>query len=1118
MRRPFPAAYALVAALLVCTGSLCAAVETNGPVRAVVVTTNASGNRHFAFELTNGVAEVVPFAPDVVRVRFHFGSTLYAREEIAIARPFSNWPSFVQSYTASSTNLVITTDQLQVEVVLSNRFLVHFRTPAGVDLLHDRSIEFDTGYHMIVDTGAYEQVSWPNGVSSVSNRPSGFKLRAVKAMEEGTGFFGLGDAAGPLNRRGRVIQAWNQDTYQFTEAHNPKYMALPFWYGVHPPSSTNAARAYGVFFHNPARPVVDFSRGDGTYTFEAGDDQLDYFLFGGGAGHAMTAVLDRFTELTGRPAFLPKWAYGYHQSRHSYYTQQDAMDLIATFRASNIPLDAVYLDIGVQADGPAQMSFDPASYTNVPALAAYATNQGVQLVPIVEPLLHTNDPLYGEAFTNLYFLKQNNLANYVGSNFLGEVSWLDFSITNAVSWWVAHLTNYFASNGLAAVWNDLNEPNENAMPLDALWYLNGRYGDFTTNDTRRWHAVNKNTYGLWQVRASDEALRRHRPALRPFVLSRAAWPGAQAYAAGWSGDNASTFDHLRFNTRLASSVLISGQANYGNDVGGFVGAATAELLTRWLQAGLVHPLYRNHNFLDLMTPNPQEPWVFGEDWTSFNRRAIELRYELMPYLYALAHAAATSGVPLARPVLFEFSDDTNTWSANEYEQLVGCDLLAAPVLADGERTRTVYLPAGTDWYYLEDDALYVGGQTVTVRAAVSVLPLFVRAGAILPRGPAVAHTGVAPADWLDVHLWPGATNRFDLYEDDGFSTNWIAGDWAVTPFLLDGTSDRLALSIGARTGNYATAARDWFVVAHGLSAVTSVTAGGSALTRYGNREALSNAAGHGWAYDSAARLAVARVADSGPAAELVFHGGGASATASVFASSYTNMAVAGTFTLWNESKRNMRRVGPHQWAAVLRLPSSPREAFKFVAADDWGVANWGENSPTNAAVPMQGQADLSGVDIVLSNLVSGLYTFSFNETGLAYSVTWAAQTDVDGDGMDDAWEEANGLNPLLAGDAALDADGDGAANRAEYAAGSSPVDRADRFAVAGQQPIPSGIQLTWTAVTGRLYAVWSTTNLPAAASWQPVAGLSNLSGSGTLTATATSDLPVRAYRVEALGP
>ncbi len=1093
-----------------------AAPRTNGAVQVWSVRTNDAGHRSLFVNLaTNGIAEVIPYAPDVVRVRFYFlGTTnFFEREEVSIAKPLAQWPSFAATFSAASpTNFLIQTDQLNVEVVFSNRFQVHFKDSLGRDLLRDRQLEWDSAYFMANDTSAFAQISWPEGSAGVSNRPSGFKVRSVKEMPGNAAFFGLGDEAGALNRRGRVFQFWTQDTFAFSELRNPKYTALPFWYGVLPATTNRGAYSYGIFFNNPARPVVDLSLTNGTYSFEAGDDQIDYFFFAGGSDNTMPAVIDRFSELTGRPMFLPKWGYGYHQSRHSYLTAAEVTNVITTFRALDIPVDAVYLDIGHQNNGgqPHQLTFNSA-YSNPPALVGYAASNGVQLVPIVEPLLTTNDPLYAVAASNLYFIKDNGLANYLGSNYLGFVSWLDWSIQGTRDWWTGLLTNYLASNGFHGIWNDLTEPNENEMPLNTLWYLDGRYGDFTTNDTRKWTAVNRNTYSLLQAQVTYGALKKQNPALRPFALSRSAWPGIQAYALGWSGDNASTYDHMRYDQRVVLSTMISGQAQSGSDIGGFVGNVNSSLLTRWLEAGVLAPFYRNHSNFNTAD---QEPWVFGNSATLFNRHWIQFRYRMMPFLYSLAYGASTNGLPMNVPTAFFFMSDTNTWRLNDTEFLVGSHLLAAPVLDENVNTRSLYLPAGATWFHWDTDQIYSGGQTVVVPASLSQLPLFARSGAIIPMGPAMKFVYEYVPGWLDIHVWPGATNRFVMFEDDGRTTNYLAGIFARTPFSLSGSADALNFTVHARTGSFDPGSRDLYIVAHAMSNVISVTANGVPLARRANRAELTNSAGEGWAYDTATRLTTVKIADSGAERVLEMSANSDAPAPVSFPSVYTSMAVAGTFNLWNEAAQNMRLVSSSQWACVLALEATPKLEFKFVANNSWSAANWGLSTQPQFSVPLAGVGVSNAPNIVISNLSAGVYTLHFNDSTRAFRIDHASAMDSDGDGMDDAWELYYGLNPLLASDALLDLDGDGVVNRSEYVAGTRPVDVLDYFAITAHAASPTnGVLVSWSAVSGRYYQVFYATNLVSVPAFFALPSFSNLTGNGPVTIADTNGAPHRAYRV-----
>lgn len=1152
-----------------------AVVTTSRHVTAYAVTTNDAGNRAVTFTLhPEGEVEVVPFAPDVVRVRFHFGG-LYDREEVSIDKPFTNWPSFSQTFSQpSATNFLIQTEQLLVSIVLSNRFQVHFYNTNGVLLLEDVQIEYDMDYKPIEDLTGYEQVNWPGESSSISNLPSGYKLRSVKKMPANEAYFGLGDTAGDLNRRGRAFQFWGQDTYQFGETRSPRYTALPMMYGVRPAGTNQAAVSYGLFFHNPARPVFKLYGDNDTWSFEAGDDQLDYFFFGGGSGHTMPAVIDRFSELTGRPAMLPKWAMGYHQSRHSYSNQQYVLTIADGLRSNDFPCDAIYLDIGAQKnflggvesmDGaahPGQLTFNT-FFTNVAGLVQQVEAKGIRLIPLIEPLLATNDPLYPAAFSNLFFIKNNDLTTYVGTNFIGRVSWLDFSITDMVNWWKGHITNYLNAYGFEAIWNDLNEPNENAMPLDTIWFLDGRYGGgLVTNDSRKWHSNNKNTYNVLESRVTYDALKLQHPDKRPFVLSRGAWPGVQKYAAGWSGDNKSTHDHLRFNMPLGLSVMISGQAWFGHDVGGFVDNTTAELLNRWIQSGSLNPMFRNHTTVGTID---QEPWLFGATETLWNRKWIKFRYQMMPYLYTLAAASATNGVPMNAPAVFYYQGDTNTYALNNYDYMAGPDLLVAPVYAQGTNNRTVYLPAGDDWYFWDKHVRYQGGQSVNVPAFLGALPLFSRAGAIIPMGPVQMYANEFAPDYLEIHHWPGGSNQFTLYEDDGLTTNYLAGVFAKTTMTSESASNALQFIIHARAGSYDPGARDYYLIMYDANPVDQISVNAAFVPRVANRAELESAVGAAWSYSAFDRILTVKVPDDGSAQdisadftpvtdtdgdgmsddwELLFFSGITNASAAadsdgdtrnnlaefnagshplkkdVYTTVYSNMTVAGTFNLWNQKGDNMRRIASNRWAYVADLTGHTNIEFKFVANNDWGAGNVGDNLQVNFTPPMIEQLGFaSGANIKLNGSYAGWYTMTINETNLRYSVLSSADSDIDGDGLSDEYEAYYGLNPYSAADAGFDVDGDDFTSLEEFIAGTSLVDPDSYHSVTGLLgDAGSGAMLSWAAVSGRSYHVLFSTNLIDTPAWTPLPPYTNLSGNGPLTITDTSTLPFKAYRIDVSKP
>jgi alpha-glucosidase len=287
-------------------------------------------------------------------------------------------------------------------------------------------------------------------------------------------------------------------------------------------------------------------------------------------------------------------------------------------------------------------------------------------------------------------------------------------------------------------------------------------------------------------RATYEGLKALRPRERAFVLARAGYAGSQRYAATWTGDNVSSWDHLHMGITMTLNLGLSGQAICGPDVGGFSSEATPELFGRWLQANILFPFCRVHSAKsDSDTPmaeglNPQEPWTFGDDWEAVNRRYIELRYRLLPYLYTVFEEMTRTGAPIVRPLLFDYPNDPECHKC-DYQYMVGRDLLCAPVVDEGGTSRTLYLPRG-EWYDFYTNERIQGGAEITVDAPLDHLPLYVRAGAAIPTQAVVQHTGECSSAAIEWIVYPdsaGAAEGF-LYEDDGATVDFEAGTFKRT--------------------------------------------------------------------------------------------------------------------------------------------------------------------------------------------------------------------------------------------------------------------------------------------------------------------------------------------------
>ncbi|HYP01760.1 MAG TPA: TIM-barrel domain-containing protein, partial [Pyrinomonadaceae bacterium] len=276
---------------------------------------------------------------------------------------------------------------------------------------------------------------------------------------------------------------------------------------------------------------------------------------------------------------------------------------------------------------------------------------------------------------------------------------------------------------------------------------------------------------------------------RPFVLTRAGYAGVQRFSAVWTGDNVASWEHLQLSIAMLTNMSVSGLPFVGADVGGFANNASAELYTRWLQAAALTPLYRSHIATGLQE---REPWSFGAEHERINRAAIELRYQLLPYIYTLFREHEQTGLPVMRPLWFDYPADYNTYAPSlPLEQfLLGRDLLVAPVLVQGATTRPVYFPKGDAWIDWWTGARYEGGTSAEIDAPLARLPLFARAGAIIPAQAIVQHTGEMSRAPLSVKIVSGADGEGRIHEDAGDGYGYRLSAWRTTTIKQQGGTIR----------------------------------------------------------------------------------------------------------------------------------------------------------------------------------------------------------------------------------------------------------------------------------------------------------------------------------------
>jgi alpha-glucosidase len=444
------------------------------------------------------------------------------------------------------------------------------------------------------------------------------------------------------------------------------------------------------------------------------------------------------------PSLPPRWSLGFHQSRWGYKSESEIRELANNFKHYELPISAIHLDIE-HMHGYRVFQVDRKRFPDDP---------GVKI--------DRNYAIYNSGIREDIFCKLPSGQRLRSVVWPGWVHFPDFTDSKTRHWWMS-LYPRLLQQGIAGIWHDMNEPEafaawgENTMPLSTRHALEGQFGD---------HRQAHNLYGLLMNRTGLRALQKYQPEKRPFLLSRSGWAGLQRYAWNWTGDVESSWEALRQTISLMLGLGLSGIPFTGSDIGGFSGEPTAELFRRWLQMAVFTPFFRTHSAH--FTPL-REPWTFDKATLDISRSILQLRYRLMPYLYTLAWESSQSGLPLMRPMFWLNPEEPSYWDIQD-QFLLGSDLLIAPVTEPGVEQRTVTIPAGL-WYSFWDDQSYEGPAEVCIPVSPEIIPVFVRAGAIVP---------MQEGDVLTLHLYhpPPGDYASVLYSDGGDGY----GPWRVDRF------------------------------------------------------------------------------------------------------------------------------------------------------------------------------------------------------------------------------------------------------------------------------------------------------------------------------------------------
>jgi alpha-glucosidase len=649
--------------------------------------------------------------------------------------------------------------------------------------------------------------------------PEGFQT--WKHMPDDEHYYGLGDKAVSGDRKGHGFSMWNTDAVMWEESTDPLYKSIPFFMGV------RAGKAYGVFFDNTYRTNFQFGKFlPDYYSFGAPRGELNYYFIN---GPLPKRVVERYVDLTGHTPLPPLFTLGYQQCRWSYPTEARVREVTSEFRKRQIPADVIYLDIDYQ-DKYKPFTVDRKAFPTIEQMVKDLANTGWKTVLITD--LHIAavpgyEP-FDEGQKNGYFVKNPDGTTFIGPVWPGPSAFPDFTRAEVRNWW-GSLYAGFVQMGVRGFWNDMNEPSvfkraDKTMPLDIVSSVEGR-----KTDEREIH----NVFGLENVHATYEGLLALNPDVRPFVLTRAAYSGAQRYAATWTGDNQASWNHYRLTLPSLTGLGISGYPFVGADVGGFSGSPTPELLTRWTALGTFQPIDRNHA---AKGTRDREPWVDGPEHEAIRKRYIEERYRLLPYIYAGMEEASRTGVPLMRPMFLEFPDDARFYAHEADEQyMFGDALLVAPPTKNFYAGYDALLPQGA-WYDYWTGQPIQGKDTKDTddigivahfNPKLDEIPVLVRAGSIIPRQPLVQNTDQVPQGPLELRVYPGGRGSANLYADDGQSFGYKRGEFFRAALSYEDAGSGPRLRIAPAEGTYTPWWKSYSVVFYGQSGVpSSVTVNG----------------------------------------------------------------------------------------------------------------------------------------------------------------------------------------------------------------------------------------------------------------------------------------------------
>ncbi|MGU8279190.1 glycoside hydrolase family 31 protein [Clostridium perfringens] len=602
----------------------------------------------------------------------------------------------------------------------------------------------------------------------------------ISKVNDCLAYYGLGEKGGDLNKKGCYTENFNTDDPETDDDSITYYKTIPFYVAL------KEEATYGIFFDNSFRSYFDMGKemGDRIF-FGAIGGQIQYYFI---PGENIKEVVKNYTALTGRMEMPPLWSLGYQQCRFSYFSQEEVRELVKTFEEKDIPLDVVYLDIDYM-DGFRVMTFKTPNFDYAAGLISDLKEKGIRTITIIDPGVKVDEEydVFKRGKEGNHFTKKLDGEIFIGAVWPGDSAFPDFSNKDCREWWKSELKKFISEHGMDGIWNDMNEPcvfnNDHKTMLETCLHNS----DNGVIEHKEFH----NRYGFEMSRCSKEAQEELHPNERGFSMTRATYAGGQRYSSVWTGDNMSLWSQMRMSISMNANLGISGFSFVGNDVSGFGLDSSEELFIRWMEMGTFIPIFRNHSN---MYTRRQEPWAFGPRAEKIAKKSIELRYELLPYIYDLYYISHKEGLPIFRPMIMEYEKDMNLLNMRE-QFMLGENMIVAPVLYEGERSKTLYLPKGSWFNYFTMEKLQ-GGKWYKLPCELDEILVFVKEGAIIPTYNKKFRNVKERPNNILLKVFGENAKGFH-YNDDGHSMEYLEGKYTYMDIkVVDGKEELKLINNG----------------------------------------------------------------------------------------------------------------------------------------------------------------------------------------------------------------------------------------------------------------------------------------------------------------------------------